>query len=242
MDYALLRAWEGYPLTHQWGHKQVNDRLYLQWSNRRQLLRQLQQFTTAGLLQHHAGTRRNAVVGTWSITPLALAWLKANPFPLPSDQHTPPHTPLSPQHNLTALAAASTAAAAEELSHQPTIETSPLPPAHAAHGVPAPFPSSPHSQAVPALDDEAKKNEATSPGPPPKPGPVQGHEEEEQNEPVQRCSKCGTHQSLVTFTCRCHPPMCERCFSARLTQHKVTHGLRVKYCCPVCNAHAARRV
>jgi DNA repair exonuclease SbcCD ATPase subunit len=57
---------------------------------------------------------------------------------------------------------------------------------------------------------------------------------------TQPCSKCGSQRSLVTLTCRCHPSMCERCFSTLLTQHKSTHGLRVKYICPVCKAPAAR--
>jgi hypothetical protein len=78
-NHHLLRAWEGYPLGHQWGHKQVNDRLRLLWSNRRQLHHQLTSLVTAGFLQHHPGRTHNAVVGRWSLTASGQAWLQQNP-------------------------------------------------------------------------------------------------------------------------------------------------------------------
>ena len=107
MNSDLLRAWEGYPLTHQWGHKQVNNRLQLQWSKRRQLRRQLVALSTAGFLQQHPPATRTAVVGKWSLTPRGQAWLQTNPFPLPSISTAAlpisPPTPPTPPAPLTSL-------------------------------------------------------------------------------------------------------------------------------------------
>ena len=230
MSNNLLHAWEGYPLDHQWGHKQINDRLQLQWSNRRHLLHQLTALTTAGLLQHHSGTRRNAVVGKWSLTPLGHAWLLANPLiPLPSLPAPAPN----PQHP------------AVQAPPPPSLRPSP-PPAPPPPLSPSP-PRAPPAYSLPLVPTataagNGEEEEAASPRVPiywQSDSEEEVEEEEEEGE-TDLCIKCGAQSPLITLTCGCPPSMCDRCFTTHLAQHKSKYGARAQYCCPVCNRPATR--
>ena len=237
----MLRAWEGYPLDHQWGHKQVNDRLHLQWSGRRQLLHQLQRLTAAGLLQHHIATRKNGVVGKWSLTRLGEACLHAN---LLQNLHLPPSASTAQPPAVPAPASAVVVVPSTPSSPPHLRPSSPLPLSPSTPASPSPIldtvviPECPLAALV--NDEEAEATPAAREQIIWLSQEDEDSEENHSEEQIQVCSKCNAQQPLISLTCGCPPIMCERCFSVYLAQHKSKYGSRAKYCCTVCKAPAAR--